>query len=63
MIYFFLNVPKYSTHLIFRSAETKTMTPEKGACILNIITEQEKDQIQKTNTTKASLLLSDNQIQ
>lgn len=63
MIIFLKNVPKYFTHLIFRSAETKTRTLEKGACILNIITEHESDQIQRTNTTKVSLLLSDNQMQ
>lgn len=42
MIFFFLNVQKYSTHQIFRSMENITRTPERGACILHIITEEER---------------------
>lgn len=47
MIFYNKNVQKYSTHPVFRSVETKTKTPERGGCILNIITEQESYQKNK----------------
>lgn len=37
----FKNVQKYSSHPVFGSVETITKTPERGACVLHIITQQQ----------------------